>query len=270
MFNTLLVQPLANGLILFYNIFGQNLGVAIIFFTVALRLTLNPLTKPYMDSMKKIKDLAPELEKLKKRHGNDKVKIAKAQSDFYKEKGINPGAGCLPYLLQIVVLIAFFNVFTKTISAGGNLTDNFNTLLYEQLRLPQDHELNTKFLYLDLAKPDVFRLPNINIPFPGILIILSAVSQFLSAKSQTPVLKKEKKIAEKTKSEADDFQVAMQSSMIYTFPLFTLWIGMRFPSALALYWLVFSIMQLYQQVRSQGLGGLESLFIRFKVIKSQK
>lgn len=270
MFNTILVQPLANGLILFYNIFGQNLGVAIVLFTIALRLVLNPLTKPYMDSMKKIKDLAPELEKIKKRHGNDKVKFAKAQSDFYKEKGINPGAGCLPYLLQIIVLIAFFNVFTKTISSGGNLTDNFNSLLYEQLKLPQDHVLNTRFLYIDLAKPDTFKLPNINIPLPGMLIVLSAVSQFLSAKAQSPMLKKEKKIAENTKSEADDFQVAMQSSMIYTFPLFTLWIGMKFPSALALYWLVFSIMQLYQQVKSQGWGGLEPLFARFKMIKSQK
>lgn len=269
-FNLVLIQPLANGLILFYNLLGSNLGLAIIAFTIALRVLLTPLTNPYMESMKKMRDLAPELNKLKKKHGDDKIKFAKAQSDFYKEKGVNPGAGCLPYLLQIVILIAFFNVFTKTISAGGNLTENFNKLLYQPLRLSQEQVINTKFLYFDLTKPDTFRVPNVDFSFPGALIFLSAIAQFLSAKAQSPALKKEKKLAEKTKSDTDDFQVAMQSSMIYTFPLFTLWIGMRFPSALALYWLIFSLIQLYQQVRGQGWGGLEPLISKLKVIKSEK
>ena len=50
--------------------------------------------------MKKMKDYAPALAKLKEKHKGDKAKYMKAQADFYKEKGINPGAGCLPYLLQ--------------------------------------------------------------------------------------------------------------------------------------------------------------------------
>ncbi|KKQ24899.1 MAG: Membrane protein insertase, YidC/Oxa1 family [Candidatus Woesebacteria bacterium GW2011_GWA1_37_8] len=269
MFYTILVQPLANGLILFYKIFGNNLGLAIILFTVALRVILNPLTKPYMESMKKMKDLGPELNKLKQRHGSDKIKFAKAQSDFYKEKGINPGAGCLPYLLQIVVLIAFFNVFTRTISGGGNLTENFNKVLYQPLKLESSEVINTKFFYLEMTKPDTFKLPGIQFAIPGPLILLSAIAQFLSAKAQSPVLKKEKKLAEKTKTESDDFQVAMRSSMIYTFPLFTLWIGMKFPSALALYWLVFSLLQLYQQVKGQGWGGLEPLIGKLKMVKSK-
>ena len=269
MFYTILVQPLANGLMLFYKLFGSNLGIAVILFTITLRLILNPLTKPYMESMKKMKDLAPELDRLKKKHGDDKIKFAKAQSDFYKEKGINPGAGCLPYLLQIVILIAFFNVFTRTVSAQGNLTENFNKVLYPALQLPADSVINTKFFYLDLAKPDTFKIPGISFSLPGVFIILSALAQFLSAKSQSPVLAKEKKLAEKTKSESDDFQVAMQSSMIYTFPLFTLWIGMKFPAALALYWLVFSVMQLLQQVKTQGWGGLEPLINKVKVLKSR-
>ena len=95
-FDTLLIEPLANGLILFYKLLGGNLGLAIIFFTLVLKTLLHPLTKPYMESMKRMKDLAPELEKLKKKHKNDKIKLAQAQSDFYKSKGINPGAGCLP------------------------------------------------------------------------------------------------------------------------------------------------------------------------------
>lgn len=267
MFDLILIQPLANGLIIFYKILG-NLGLAIVFYTLALRWILNPLTKPYMESMKKMREFAPELEKLKKKHGSDKIKFAKAQSDFYKDKGINPGAGCLPYLLQIVILIAFFNVFTRTISAGGNLTEKFNSLLYEPLRLSEQTVINTKFLYFDITKPDAFHLPNVGFPIPGPLIILSAIAQFLSAKAQAPLLDKEKKIANKTKSDTDDFQVAMQSSMIYTFPLFTLWIGLKFPSGLALYWLIFSVSQLVTQVRSQGWGGLTPLINKIKMLKS--
>lgn len=95
-FQTLLTQPLANGLILFYRLFGGNLGVAIILFTFLLRIVLNPLTKPYMDSMKKMKDLAPNIEKLKKKYGSDKINFAKAQSELYKQNKINPASGCLP------------------------------------------------------------------------------------------------------------------------------------------------------------------------------
>ena len=150
-FNVLLTQPLANGLILFYNLLGSNMGLAIIVFSLALRLLLTPLTKPYMESMKKMKEIAPQVEKLKKRHKGDKMKFTQAKADLYKEKGINPGAGCLPYLLQIVVLIAFFRMFNLTLSADAGTTSAFNELLYPALHIPQDVVINTKFLYLDIA-----------------------------------------------------------------------------------------------------------------------
>src|SRR3972149_9151831 len=127
-FTVLLTQPLANGLIVFYKLLWGNLGMAIIVFSVFLRFILNPLTKPYMDSMKKIKDLAPAIEKLKAKHKGDKVKLAQAQSDLYKERGVNPGAGCLPYIFQILILIAFFNVFTRTLTPGVDVKAKFNEL----------------------------------------------------------------------------------------------------------------------------------------------
>ena len=118
-FNVVLIEPLANGLILFYKLLGGNMGLAIIGFSFALRFLLNPLTKPYMQSMKRMKDFEPQLAKLKERHKDDKKKLMEAQTEFYKQKGINPGAGCLPYLLQIVILIALFNVFTRVLSPNG-------------------------------------------------------------------------------------------------------------------------------------------------------
>lgn len=266
-FTLLLTQPLANGLILFYRILWNNLGLAIIAFSLFLRFVLNPLTKPYMESMRKMREYAPELEKLKKRHSGDRVKLAQAQADFYKQKGINPGAGCLPYLLQIVVLIAFFNLFTATISPGGNIAERFNKYLYPPLKFTQGESVNTKFLYLDLTKPDSFVIAPLPFPIPGPVLILATLAQIISSRLMMTYTKKEEAVAKKTPQESDDVQVAMQKSMTYTFPLITLLIGIRFPSGLALYWLVFSLSQAYQQISAEK-GGLATFFKHPKLLKS--
>ena len=265
-FNILLVQPLANGLVLFYQLFG-NLGLAIIGFTVALRLLLNPLTRPYMDSMKKMREYQKDLEKIKAKHKDDKQKQMKAQADFYKEKGINPGAGCLPYLLQIVILIAFFNFFVRVLNPDVNLVQELNALLYGPLQLAEDAVINTRFLYFDLTRPDVIKTPLLPFAIPGLLLILAAVSQFISAKISQPYIEAEKKMSQKTEQKTDDFQTAMMSSMVYTFPLITLVIGLNFPSGLALYWLIFSIFQVVQQYRSTGWGGMTPLLSRMNLIQ---
>lgn len=267
-FEIVLLQPLASGIILFYKLLGNNMGMAIILFTIFLKFILNPLTKPYTESMKKMKDLAPALNKLKEKHKDDKVKMAQAQADLYKQNGVNPSAGCLPYLLQIVVLIAFFNVFSKTLYPNVDTVESFNRLVYEPLRFGAGEIINTSFLYFDLKKPDVFEIALLPFKIPGPLLIAAALTQFLSAKITAPFVATEEKIAKKTKGDADDMQVAMQKSMIYTFPLMTLVIGYQFPSGLALYWLIFSLTQTFQQVGSQGWGALTPFINRFHLVKS--
>jgi YidC/Oxa1 family membrane protein insertase len=267
-FTTLLIQPLANGLIVAYRLLGENMGLGILGFGLFLRIILNPLTKPYMESMKKMKNFAPQLEKLKKKHKGDKVKLAQAQSEFYKQKGINPGAGCLPYLLQIVVLIAFFNVFSRVLVPNGDIVARFNELLYEPLKFGAQEIINTKFLYLDVTKPDRINIEGLPFPLPGPILLLAALVQFLSAKIMAPYVKQEEKAAKKTKEKSDDIQVAMQQSMIYTFPLMTIVIGLRFASGLALYWLLFSVYQAIQQYNSQGWGGLTPWIEKIGLLQS--
>ena len=266
-FQVLLVQPLANGLMLFYRILGQNLGVAILGFSLFLIFILRPLTKPYLNSMKKIKELEPEVSKLKKKYLGDKMGFSKAQADLYKERKINPAAGCLPYLLQFAVLIALFNVFTTALAGDGNAMVKVNRLLYPALRFDQNQVLNTKFLYLDVSKPDTFNLPGIPFGLPGLFLILATIAQFLSVKITTPYISVEQKVAKSTKSETDDMQVSMQKSMIYTLPLMTLFFGLSFPSGLALYWLVFSIVSVWQQVSMSGWGSLTPFVTRLGLMK---
>jgi YidC/Oxa1 family membrane protein insertase len=255
-FTILLTAPLTNGLIAFYRVLGGNLGLAIIGFSIFLRIISAPLQKPYLANAKKMKEIAPLVTKLKKKYKDDKQGFLKAQADLYKEKGINPGAGCLPYLLQIVILIALFRVFTSVLSDHGAITESINSILYTPLKFMDGQSLNTKFLYLDITQPDKFVIPGLPFPLPGPLLLLAALVQFLSAKISMPMVEKEKQVAEKTKGEGDDFQVAMQSSMIYTFPLMTILVGVGFPSGLALYWFIFSIMQAYTQYQMFGWGGL--------------
>ena len=266
-FNIILIQPLANGLMLFYKILGSNMGLAIIGFSLFLRILLNPLTKPYMESMKRMKEIAPQLNKLKKKYKDDKVKQAKAQADFYREKGVKPGAGCLPYLLQIVILLAFFNVFRLAFVPNGEITGRFNELLYQPLKIAENQQINTSFLYLDVTEPDTMKIGNIPFSLPGPILILAAFVQLLSAKIMLPYTKEEEKAAKKTPGEGDDIQVAMQKSMTYTFPALTLFIGMKFSSGLAIYWLMFSLSQAYQQYKTQGWGGLTPWIERTGLIK---
>lgn len=256
LFTTILVQPLTNGLILFYKYLGENLGVAIILFSLLLIFILKPLTRPYLESMKKIKELGPQMEKLKKKYGKDKLKLSQAQSQLYKQNKINPTAGCLPYILQFLVLIALFQVFTVALSEKEILSGKLNNLLYEPLKFAEGETLNTKFLYMDISKPDTFHIPGISFGFPGLFLILATIAQFLSVKISTPYISAEEKIAKKTKSDLDNTQVMMQKSMIYMMPLMTLIFGLKLPSGLALYWLVYSIFNVWQQVSMSGWGSL--------------
>ncbi len=245
--NLLLFQPFVNVLIYLYNLFGHNLGWAIIALTGALRIILVPLTSTSLKSAQKMQGLAPELEKLKAQHKDDKQALAQAQLALYKQHGINPAAGCLPQLVQIVILIALFNAFNLILRTSGDSLSKLNQVLYQSQKFAAGSSINTSFLYFDLAKPDVLRLPSLPIPIPGILVILSAITQFISAKMMMPAAKKARLAAEKTPEGGDDMAAAMQTQMLYMFPLMTLVIGISFPSGLALYWFVFSLFSMIHQ-----------------------
>lgn len=246
MFYTLLYQPLLNGLIFFYKIFG-NLGWAIIVLTILIRFILVPLTLPSLKAASKLKEIAPELEKLKKKYAGDKQKFAQVQLEIYKKYKINPAAGCLPQIIQLIILIALYQVFVKVLQQDGDIIAKLNEVLYPFLKLPTETMINTRFFYLDLSKPDVFHLSGFSFPLPGFFLLIAALVQFLSSKLMQPAVKVAQKEAKETPSAQDDLVVAMQTQMLYLFPLMTILIGFSFPSGLVLYWLVFSVFTAVQQ-----------------------
>ncbi len=94
-------------------------GWALVLFGVAIRLLLWPLNQKAMRSQMAMQALQPEIEALKKKHEGDQQKVGQATMALYKERGVNPVGGCLPMLLPMPILFAFFFVFLNTIELRG-------------------------------------------------------------------------------------------------------------------------------------------------------
>jgi len=251
-----LFQPLVNALIFLYQLFG-NLGIAIILLTVIIRLALLPLSLPATRAAKKMSELAPEIEKLKKKYKGDKAGFAQAQMELYKKHGANPAAGCLPQIIQLIILIALYQAFNQVLRVNGvEVIEKLNLLLYPFLKLPQETRIDLSFLYLQLDKPDLIKIPGF-FSLPGFFLLAAALVQFLTSKMMSPQVAIQEKQAAKTKEKTDDVIASMQTQMIYLFPIMTIIIGFTFPSGLVLYWFTFSLATAIQQYISVGPGGLK-------------
>jgi YidC/Oxa1 family membrane protein insertase len=272
-FHTLLFQPLLNTLIFLYQVLFQNFGLAIIALTLLIRFALIPLTLPALKASQKIRELQPELEKLKKKYKKNKQALAQAQLKLYQKHGASPAAGCLPQIIQIIVLIALFQAFNHIIRPENNTIAKINEILYPFLRLPADTSFNTRFLYLDLTKPDIIHLPlkfgNFSLPgVPGFFLIISALAQFLSSLMMLPQTQAAQVKAKETPQKEDDIATSMQSQMIYLFPLMTILIGFSFPSGLVLYWATFSLTTMIQHFFVFGPGGLTPYLQKLRLTKT--
>jgi YidC/Oxa1 family membrane protein insertase len=221
-FHSFIYQPIYNALILLYNIVpGHDLGVAIILLTVIVRFLLYPISKKQIESQKKLQDLQPEIKKLQDKHKGDKEKQGRALMEFYKEKKVNPASGCLPLVVQIVFFIALYRAFIAGINFDSACND-----LYTFVSCPNSINVNF-FGTLNLAKPNV------------VLAVIAAAGQFVQTKMMM------------TKNPAPvkkgDFSSIMNQQMLYLGPLLTLFIGMKFPAGLALYWIVNTLFAIVQQ-----------------------
>jgi len=93
--------------------------VAIIVFTLIIKILLHPLTHKSFVSMKKMQELAPRLEEIKRKYGNDPQKLQEETMKLYRETGVNPASGCLPMLLQIPIFIALYELFLNAVELKG-------------------------------------------------------------------------------------------------------------------------------------------------------
>src|SRR5258707_6235785 len=116
--NFLLVHPLISLLVRFYDIF-HDFGLAIVFLTIAIRLALYPLFVTQIRNQRAMQELAPAMNELKAKYGNDRTRLGQEQMKLYQERGYNPAMGCLPILLQMPLLLAMYQAFIQAPALTG-------------------------------------------------------------------------------------------------------------------------------------------------------
>lgn len=226
----LVYQPLYNVLIFFYNIIpGQDFGVAIILTTLALKFLLVPLSKKQIASQKKMQELQPQIKEIQQKYKDDKEKQTKTIMALYKEHKTNPFSGFLTLILQLVFLIAIYRVIISISQAGFMVSGDD---LYGFINNPGP--INHLFLrLLDMTKPSY------------VLVLLSAAAQFYQTKMLSPSQNIPKSQAQD--SPQLDFATIMNKQMLYLGPALMFFIGIKFPAALALYWLISTLFMIFQQ-----------------------
>jgi len=247
-----LIAPFVNALMGSYYLVG-NFGLAIIIVTVVIRLILLPLVWPSLKSAQKIREIQPKLNKLKEKYGSDKQGLAKAQMDLYKQEGVNPLSGCLPQILQIVVLLLFFYGFNlvSNFFIGKESLEKINLQLIEPFKISQGFKADMSFLGSSLAVTPsaIFKQGiGINLILPIILLLGSGVLQFFSAKLMMPNPKVDTAVVKATKDKEDDIMEAMRTQSMYFMPLMTIFIGWNFSLGLLLYWFITSALMIGQQL----------------------
>ncbi len=124
-FETLIVRPVFNFLELIYAVIpGHDLGIAIIIFTVLVRLALWPLVRKQLHHAKAMRKLQPELKKVKKAAAGDRKEESRLQMELYKERGIKPFSSIGTLIIQIPIFIALYQVILK-ITNNPPVSSNF-------------------------------------------------------------------------------------------------------------------------------------------------
>ncbi|MDZ7905606.1 MAG: membrane protein insertase YidC [Cypionkella sp.] len=153
-----------------------NMGVAIIGLTFVLKLLVLPLAYKSYVSMARMKELQPEMEALKEKFGEDRAGLQKAMMGLYKDKKVNPAAGCLPILIQIPIFFALYKVIFVTIELRhapffGWLND---------LSAPDTSSLFNLFGLLPWGAPEAGSI--LALIFIGVLPILLGITMWLQQK----------------------------------------------------------------------------------------
>ncbi len=225
-----------------------NMGIAIIGLTVLLKILLFPLAYKSYASMAKMKELQPEMEKLKERAGDDREKLQKEMMALYKKEKVNPAAGCLPILLQIPIFFSLYKVIFVTLELRH--APFFGP--FQDLSAPDPTSLYNLFGLLPWAAPEAGSI--LALVFIGILPILLGISMWLQQKLNP--------------APADPTQQMIFAWMPWVF-MFMLG---GFASGLVVYWITNNTITFTQQyliMRSHGyhpdvLGNIRGSFKRGK------
>ncbi len=220
-----------------------NLGLVIIILTLVLRGLILAVTfkslKATHQRMGKMKEMQAEMAELKRKYSDDKEVLQVKQLELSKRYNINPFAGCLPQILQIVVFILFYQALVKFVG------------MTEIKGLP----INDLFLWCHLGQADPYH----------IIPVLAGLFQFglswlispgAQVRDMVPNKSRKKEIKEANIKEEDTAEMAasMQKQMMFLMPVMTGFIAWNLPAGMGLYWIVSTIFGIIQQGIVSGWG----------------
>jgi YidC/Oxa1 family membrane protein insertase len=264
---------------LFYFIYDkmvfENYGLAIILFTIFIRLILLPLTVKQYKSSARMQEVQPKIQEVQKRYKNDKEKLNQELMKLYSEEKINPAGGCLPLLIQMPILLSLWQVISYPLENMKGYTRNMVEAMWNELpknfihKIPQYHDLsvanytgalnsdtlihndklnhllNMEFLNINLGIIPTYDFGKIGqllsvgdftLIFILIFPILAVITTYITTK-----------LSMATAKPQDGPGAGMMNSMLYVGPLMTLIFSFQMPAGMALYWIVGNLASIAQQ-----------------------
>ena len=242
MWDTLIIEPMVNVLLWIYSAVGGNFGLAIILFTILIRLLTHPLMVQQIKGATAMQNLQTN-EKyiaLQKKYKDDKEKLAQEQMKLYQELGINPFASCLPTLIQFPIIIGLYQGVTRAMAVTPMQLADLSARIYPFIDASKLIPLNTKFLWMEnLSQPERLYIFGFGVPVLAILVVITTFLQ-------------QKLMAVPTGNPNDASAQTMQMINIYM-PLVMGYFSYSYAAGLALY---FVISNLTTVVQYAALGKL--------------
>lgn len=229
-----------NVLIWIYDVVGNNFGLAIILFTILIRIVTWPLNAQQMKSAAAMQALQSDKEwqAIQKKYAKDREKLAQEQMRFYREKGISPFGSCLPTLIQFPIIIALYQSITRALGSTPLDLLKLSRGLYPFLDASDVIPLNSRFLWMNLGQPEGIPMPFevsfLPYGFP-LLALIVAITTYVQAKLTMPA-----------SPNPGDQTAAMTNMMSVYMPLMLGYFALTFPSGLSVYFITSNILGIVQ------------------------
>jgi YidC/Oxa1 family membrane protein insertase len=237
MWDSLIITPFINVLLFIYTTFGNNFGIAIIVFTVLIRVVTHPLMVKQIKGAQAMQEMQQDADwkKVQEKFKGDKEKLAQEQMKYYQEKGISPFASCLPTIIQFPIIIALYQSIIAALAATPVEVLNIARHVYPQfMTVAEIIPINSKFLWMDLGQPERLNLPFLSFGIP-ILAIVVVITSYIQSKLIQPA----------TSNPKD--QTAMMSNMMTLYmPFFMGYLALTLASGLSLYFLISNVAGILQ------------------------
>lgn len=259
-FQVLIIKPIINLLIAIYVLLpGHNFGMAIIIFTILIRLLMLPLVRKQLRHAKAMREMAPELKKIKAATKGDRQKTSQLTMELYKERQINPLGPIGVMVVQLIVVIGLYQGLRKIVADPNALiTESYgflrDTSWMKNLASNIGNFDSTLLGFINLKRA---ALVNGVIYWPAMALVFgSALAQFFQSRQLMPKSDDSRKLRQILKdasngknSDNSEVNASIMKTTQYFIPFMIFFFTVRLPSALSLYWLVSGVTAYIQQAK---------------------